>query len=474
MEKGVDKKKSSAAILDLKLPFNLTKDQLGAVEAWINSGYRGSVIYSTGTGKTEIAFECARRRAQLADNKILDKSDKLTNINNNSVLQKKDSSFNLLYLVPRIVLIEQTFSRLLKYNVTKDQIGVYFGERKEVREITISTYQSVLKKLEFIRSSEMIIFDEVHLLPDSAITLNRIFDVIKEEDLNTEGKANRKSILGLTATIDESDPNYTTILNLIPPVKKYAISEAVRDGRLAKPLLIPIKVTLTSHEKKIYDDCSSKIKNISYRLNVFDAKKMSLLLRKGGSTTGLARAWFANVRIRKNLINSSENKLKIATTLISKKHPSERIMVFSETLDSLQKLKDSLEKICGIKSVIIESKLRLKERQSILSRWGIDFYPLLSVHTLEIGYDVPEVKIAVILATTSNINQVVQRIGRVLRKVHGNDEALIYTIYVSDTYDDNVLSMVKQATQTSGNEKKKKLEYTSLTPRDEIALDKFL
>ena len=105
-----------------------------------------------------------------------------------------------------------------------------------------------------------------------------------------------------------------------------------------------MKVTLTYDEKKIYDDCSSKIKNISYRLNVFDAKKMSFLLRKGGSTTGLARAWFASVRIRKNLINSAENKLKIATNIISKKHPSERIMVFSETLDSSPKTKRKARK----------------------------------------------------------------------------------------------------------------------------------
>ena len=47
----------------------------------------------------------------------------------------------------------------------------------------------------------------------------------------------------------------------------------------------------------------------------------------------------------------------------------------------------------GIKSMIIESKLNSKERHEILSRWGVDFYPLLSVHTLEIGYDVPQVRI---------------------------------------------------------------------------------
>ena len=51
----------------------------------------------------------------------------------------------------------------------------------------------------------------------------------------------------------------------------------------------------------------------------------------------------------------------------------------------------------------------------------------------------------IILATTSNINQVIQRIGRVLRKHEGKDIALIYVIYVSDTKDDNVVELVKKA-----------------------------
>jgi len=53
------------AILNLKFPFELKDDQLQAVDAWLNSKYRGSIIYSTGTGKTEIAFECARRLAEI-------------------------------------------------------------------------------------------------------------------------------------------------------------------------------------------------------------------------------------------------------------------------------------------------------------------------------------------------------------------------------------------------------------------------
>jgi superfamily II DNA or RNA helicase len=49
------------AILDLQFPFELKPDQLNAVDAWLLNKSRGSIIYSSGTGKTEIAFECARR-----------------------------------------------------------------------------------------------------------------------------------------------------------------------------------------------------------------------------------------------------------------------------------------------------------------------------------------------------------------------------------------------------------------------------
>ena len=89
-----------SAISSLKFPFELTKDQSEAVDAWTTNGYRGSIIYSTGTGKTEIAFECAKK-----------------------------------FLVPRIVLVQQNINRLMKYRIPVDRVGAYFGERKEIREI---------------------------------------------------------------------------------------------------------------------------------------------------------------------------------------------------------------------------------------------------------------------------------------------------------------------------------------------------
>jgi superfamily II DNA or RNA helicase len=410
---------SNAAISKLRFPFRLTKDQLDAVNEWVTNGYSGSIIYSTGTGKTEIAFECGRRAA----------------------IHLPRTSFTILFLVPRVVLVEQNIQRLLRYGVPKEHVGVYFGERKDPQEITISTYQSAVNNDHLIRNSDMIVFDEVHLVSNTAMSLSTIFDTVKE--CNNP----KKYLLGLTATIDEQDPRYETILSLMPPVKKYMIKEAVRDKRLAKPVVVPVKVHLTDEEKKMYDEYSRKIRNISAYLKTSDPKSISSFLTKRGRLAALARAWFANVKERKNLISCAQNKLSAATDVITRKHPSERIMVFSETIESIQRLQEMLHSK-GIASEIICAKLKSGERLKILSEWGREFFALLSVHTLEIGYDVPEVRVAVILASTSNMNQIVQRIGRIIRNSEGKENALIYNVYLSDTQDVSTLKRVRRAADT--------------------------
>src|ERR671914_2429367 len=436
------------AILGLRFPFELTKDQLAAVDSWVLNAYRGSIIYSTGTGKTEIAFECARRRAN--ENYFCYRKNNTSDSIRNSCSTSNDIFPSILFLVPRITLIEQNLRRFLSYCIPRESLGVFFGERKEVKEITISTYQSIINNLELIRNADTIIFDEMHLLTDSATTLSKMFCVLKEKE-KEQDSTYKKALLGLTATIDEEHPNYNTIISLLPPVKKYMVKDAVQDGRLAKPILIPIKAKLTVEEKNLYHTYTNRIRKISNDLNISDPTAVAQLLRRGGISARLASSWFENVRNRKNLVNSAENKITAAVELISLKHPLERIMVFSETIDSIKKLKNRLENEKGIRSMIIESKLRSKERQAILSKWGVNFYVLLSVHTLEIGYDVPQVRIAIILASTSNMNQAAQRVGRILRKSEGKHSALIYTIYLSDTHDYVHLDVVRQATRLDGN-----------------------
>ncbi|MFL6491469.1 MAG: DEAD/DEAH box helicase [Nitrososphaera sp.] len=403
------------AISTIHFPFELKKDQLEAVKAWIDKGCRGSVIFSTGTGKTEIAFECARWAAKLSG----------------------QDRFTILFLVPRIVLIEQNVRRLRRYGISDDHIGIYYGERKDIREITISTYQSAINNHNLIRSAKMVILDEVHLVSESAVAFDSIFDIIVEDS--------RKAILGLTATINEKDPKYQTILTVVPPVKKYMIKDAVTDGRLAKPIVKPVEVSFTPEEQKNYDNASTAIKDISRKLQAYDPVKMTKILMRGGSRASMAKIWFAHVRKRKELLSATKQKLLKAAEL-AKRHTGERIMIFSETIDSIQQLKAMLE-ANGIPAQTIHNGIKPKERKQILESWGKDYFPLLSVHTLEIGYDVPQVGIAIIIASTSNMNQVAQRIGRVVRKVDGKDQALVYVVYVNGTKDDNVLKVVRAAVE---------------------------
>jgi superfamily II DNA or RNA helicase len=403
------------AISTIHFPFELKKDQLEAVKAWVDKGCRGSVIFSTGTGKTEIAFECARWAAKLSG----------------------QDRFTILFLVPRIVLIEQNVRRLRRYGISDDHIGIYYGERKDIREITISTYQSAINNHNLIRSAKMVILDEVHLVSESAVAFDSIFDIIVEDS--------RKAILGLTATINEKDPKYQTILTVVPPVKKYMIKDAVTDGRLAKPIVKPVEVSFTQEEQKSYDNASTAIKDISRKLQAYDPVKMTKILMHGGSRASMAKIWFAHVRKRKELLSATKQKLLKAAELV-KRHTGQRIMIFSETIDSIQQLKAILE-TNGIPAQTIHNGIKPKERKQILESWGKDYFPLLSVHTLEIGYDVPQVGIAIIIASTSNMNQVAQRIGRVVRKVDGKDQALVYVVYVSGTKDDNVLKVVRAAVE---------------------------
>ena len=406
--------------MHLKFPFDLKKDQREAVDEWINKKGKGSIIYSTGTGKTEIAFECARKMASL----ILEQNPQIV--------------FKILFLVPRIILIEQNINRLAKYGIKKENIGVYYGEKKDIKEITFSTYQSIIKNFDLIKQSDMIILDEMHMVSETAKKFSRIFDVLQTNpDI---------LILGLTATIDEDDLRYSKIMNLIPPIKKYMIKDAVNDGRLSEPKIIFKPVQMNLEERRIYEETTTAIKEISLKIKSSNPLVISRLLKTGGPRARLAKLWFESVYKRKKLLTETKSKLNEAVNIV-KNHPTEKIMIFSETIESIDKISETLKKN-NIPSQVIHNKVKTKERQEILNVWGQNFFILLSVHTLEIGFDIPSVGIAIIVSNTKNINQLIQRIGRVIRKTNEKTQSLIYVVYVDNTKDKDILALVRTSLQT--------------------------
>jgi superfamily II DNA or RNA helicase len=406
--------------MHLKFPFDLKKDQREAVDEWINKKGKGSIIYSTGTGKTEIAFECARKMASLI------------------VEQNPQIVFKILFLVPRIILIEQNINRLAKYGIKKENIGVYYGEKKDIKEITFSTYQSIIKNFDLIKQSDMVILDEMHMVSETAKKFSRIFDVLQTNP--------DKLILGLTATIDEDDLRYSKIMNLIPPIKKYMIKDAVNDGRLSEPKIIFKPVQMNLEERRIYEETTTAIKEISLKIKSSNPLVISRLLKTGGPRARLAKLWFESVYKRKKLLTETKSKLNEAVNIV-KNHPTEKIMIFSETIESIDKISETLKKN-NIPSQVIHNKVKTKERQEILNVWGQNFFILLSVHTLEIGFDIPSVGIAIIVSNTKNINQLIQRIGRVIRKTNEKTQSLIYVVYVDNTKDKDILALVRTSLQT--------------------------
>ena len=82
------------------------------------------------------------------------------------------------------------------------------------------------------------------------------------------------------------------------------------DKRLAKPEILSMDVTLTSAEKEIYNKTSELIKNLSFKLNAYEPGLISKILFQGGIRSKYAKEWFNQVKIRKELLNSSQNKLE--------------------------------------------------------------------------------------------------------------------------------------------------------------------
>ena len=88
-------------------------------------------------------------------------------------------------------------------------------------------------------------------MSDTSKVLRKVFDTAVEDS--------SKALLGLTATIDEQDPRYNTIVTVLPPVKKYMLKEAVKEGRLTKPVVIPMQVKFTDEEQELYDTTLQKL-----------------------------------------------------------------------------------------------------------------------------------------------------------------------------------------------------------------------
>ncbi len=293
-----------------------------------------------------------------------------------------------LILVTNTVSARQWRDELLRRTtLTEEEIGEYSGSKKEVRPVTIATYQVVTSKrggvhqhLELFDARDwgLVIYDEVHLLPAPVFRMTANL------------QARRR--LGLTATLVREDGREGDVFSLIGP-KRYDApwKEIEAQGWIAPADCVEVRVTLTNEERML---CATAEPDVRYRLAA-----------------------------------TAESKTQVVLDLV-KKHDGQPTLVIGQYVDQLE---DLAEKIgCEL----ITGATTNKQREDIYNRFRsgeIDKLVVSKVANFSIDLPTAEVAIQVSGAFGSRQEEA-QRLGRLLRPKEGRT-ARFYAVVSRDTQD---------------------------------------
>jgi DNA excision repair protein ERCC-3 len=294
-----------------------------------------------------------------------------------------------LILVTNTVSARQWRDELLRRTtLTEDEIGEYSGARKEIRPVTIATYQVLTTKRKGVyphldlldaRDWGLILYDEVHLLPAPIFRMTA--------DL----QARRR--LGLTATLVREDGREADVFSLIGPKRFDAPWKDIEaQGYIAPADCVEVRVTLPDAERMTYAMAEAEDR---YRL---------------GST--------------------SDSKNAVVQALVEK-HRGEPTLVIGQYLDQLDTLAGRLD------ADLITGETSVAVRQKLFQQFRTGEIGLLVVSKVaNFSIDLPEASIAIqVSGTFGSRQEEAQRLGRVLRPKGDGRTAHFYTVVSRDTVD---------------------------------------
>ena len=273
-------------------------------------------------------------------------------------------------------------------SLTEDEIGEYSGEKKEIRPVTIATYQVITRRskgeykhLELFDSRDwgLIIYDEVHLLPAPVFRMTA--------DLQSRRR------LGLTATLVREDGREGDVFSLIGP-KRYDVPwrDIEAQGWIAPAECVEVRVTLTDAERLAYATADSEER---YRL-----------------------------------ASTARTKNKVISSIVDK-HAGEPTLVIGAYLDQLEELGAELD------APVVQGSTRNKEREALFDafrRGEIDKLVVSKVANFSI--DLPEASVAIqVSGTFGSRQEEAQRLGRLLRPKSDGRQAHFYSVVARDTVD---------------------------------------
>lgn len=294
-----------------------------------------------------------------------------------------------LILVTNTVAARQWRDELLKRtSLTEDEIGEYSGSKKEIRPVTIATYQVMTKKkngvyshLDLFDSHDwgLIIYDEVHLLPAPIFRFTA--------DIQSRRR------LGLTATLVREDGMEGEVFSLIGP-KRFDVpwKEIEAQGYIAPAECIEVRVNLTEAERLAYATAEPEER---YR-------------------------YCATTRTKRDVVQE----------LVSL-HAKEQILVIGQYLDQLEDLGETLG--CPV----IQGSTPQKVREELFQSFRTGEISCLVVSKVaNFSIDLPEATIAIqVSGAFGSRQEEAQRLGRVLRPKADGRGARFYSVVSRDTID---------------------------------------
>ena len=294
-----------------------------------------------------------------------------------------------LILVTNTVAARQWREELLRRTtLNEDEIGEYSGAKKEIRPVTIATYQVMTKKkngvyahLDLFDTHDwgLIIYDEVHLLPAPIFRFTA--------DIQSRRR------LGLTATLVREDGMEGEVFSLIGP-KRFDVpwKEIEAQGYIAPAECIEVRVNLTEAERLLYATAEPEER---YR-------------------------YCATTRTKRDVVEELVGL-----------HAGEQILVIGQYIDQLDDLSETL----GVP--VIKGETPIKEREKLFAAFRSGEITCLVVSKVaNFSIDLPEATIAIqVSGAFGSRQEEAQRLGRILRPKADGRGAKFYSVVSRDTID---------------------------------------
>jgi superfamily II DNA or RNA helicase len=428
---------NSNKVAEVQIPYdvNLYDYQLSAIDTWIERDFRGIFDMATGTGKTYTALGSIVRFFEHCDGVgIVVVVCPFQHLVEQWV--EDIQAFGIAPIIGYSRSSQRNWKKVLPTAIRDQRLKIK-GKEFLCFITTNATFrteftQSQLRK---IRGDALLIVDEAHNF--GAETLRSLLP------------SNFGYRLGLSATIERhKDEEGTAALFEYFGEKciEYTLERAIAEGKLTNYYYKPLLVTLIDIENEKYKEISLEIS----RCFVTD-RNGNRKLSKRGKFLAIQRA---------RIIAGAKNKIDILRESMHPYSEANHILVYcgaasimepdedatiidSDELRQINQVTDLLGNELNMRVSQFTSKEDIDERKVLKKQFELGEYlqVLIAIKCLDEGVNIPKIKTAFILASTTNPKEYIQRRGRVLRLASGKTHSTIYDFFTVPFSVDEVTSM---------------------------------